>query len=261
VDQPAALLKEAAALAVRAAALLEEGRVEEASDAQRQADLLMKRARRRMVTAAPARGPVSPPGREIAISALAELGVPASPRLIASYTAARFGVDVRSSAFSSLRRDEHRAWTSTRASRTVYIVPGLEARRFTALRGVLTLSDWDLWRRLLGPRSPRVDHLRATIAVAEHLAWLKENGADARTAQGMQRLLDELARTLPGVGDNEWTIGASRARELAEAELSLLEQADRELRISAAARAMQQLDERELVWGAEPLHAVPAVGE
>jgi hypothetical protein len=257
VAKPADLLHQAAELTGRAAALLEAGKVEEATRLQQQSDVLMRRARSAMSSAmrsTPRRS--AQPGRELAISALAELEVPSSPKLVSAYAEARFSSDLRPSAFASIRRDEERAWRSPRTSRAVYLAPALDAGRFLPLRGLVTLSDWDLWRRLVGPRSARVDHLRATRAVARYFAWLKESGAEALAVERMARLLTDLSRTLPSIDDGFTTPEPDEVVRAVEAELLILEEDDRDLRVAAADRARQQLDDAKLLWGAEPLRAL-----
>jgi hypothetical protein len=258
VTQAADLLKQAAALNQRAAQMIEEGHLDEAVATQKEADLLARRAKRRMSsrTGPPLSRPATQTGREIAVSALAELGVPANPRLVTTYASARFGATLRPTTFSSLRRDELRTWRSPHSDRVVYIAPALDLRRFTPLRGVVTLSDWDLWRRLVGPRSMRVDHLRATIAVARHLSWMKASFADEQAVAHMRFLLDDLARTLPGVPAGDRGVEADAVVELAQAELTHLEDDDRAVREVAARRAVEQLGERTVLWGIEPLHVV-----
>lgn len=258
VTGPADLLHEAAELARRAAALVEEGNLDEAARVQHEADLVMRRARRATSAAARSGAPrrSSQPGRELAIAALAELEVPASPKLVSAYAEARFGSELRPSAFASIRRDEERAWRSPRTSRAVYLVPALDAGRLTPLRGLVTLSDWELWRRLVGPRSARVDHLRATRAVARYFSWLNESGAEALAVERMGRLLADLSRTLPSVGDGFVVPDSDHVARAAEAELLILEEDDREFRVASAERARLQLDDARLMWGAEPLRAI-----
>lgn len=260
VKGPADFLNEAAELARRAAELIENGQVDEAAAVQQEADQSMRRARQ--ATAATRRSRslrrASEPGRELATSALAELEVPSSPKLVSAYAEARFGPELRPASFASIRRDEERAWRSPRTSRTVYLVPALDAARFIPLRGLVTLSDWDLWRRLVGPRSARVDHLRATRAVARNLAWLRASQAETVPIERMGRLLADLSRTLPSIGDGFAVPDPERVMRAAEAELLLLEEEDRDLRTASAERARQQLDDARLLWGAEPLRALSA---
>ena len=66
------------------------------------------------------------------MASLNELEVPSSPREIADYASARFGRTVDYRAFASIRRDERRAFDSTRSNRAVYIVPAIRGTLATA---------------------------------------------------------------------------------------------------------------------------------
>lgn len=264
VPEASQMLHQAADLARRAAELLDEGRVDEATLLQRDADLAMKRARRALSSTSAGRGArmaprtQAPPDREVVVASLAELEVPASPKLVTAYAAARFGSELRPSAFASIRRDEQRAWRSPRAARAVYIVPALDAGRLTPLRGLVTLSDWDLPRRIVGPRSARVDHLRATRAVARHYLWIRDTAAESRSAEGLGQLLADMARTLPGGGDRWETPDPERVIQASDSELALLEEDDSNVRSAAGDRARGQLADDQILWGAAPLAVVEA---
>src|SRR5207244_355462 len=110
MPDPAELLKQVSELSQRAASLLEEGRIEESTEAQLAADRALRRAKRAMAgRSAEAlgrerRATTSPTDREVMVSALAELSVPSSPKLVSSYALARFGAQLRPNSFASLRR-------------------------------------------------------------------------------------------------------------------------------------------------------------
>ena len=263
--QDSDIIQVAAGLARRAADLLESGDLDEAAEAQRQAEHAMRRAIRvadksRGATTRTATRSASQSDRDVVVAALSELGAPSSPKLLSTYAAARFGAQVRPSSLASVRRDERRAWRSPRSERPVYLAPALEASRFTPLRGFLTLTDWDLDRRIMGPRSARVDYLRATREVARHYKWLTETGADPKAVDRMAHLVGDLARTLPDVGDAEGRPVAEDVERAVTAELSLLEPDDLAYRGAAADRARKQLDGEQQTWGAAPLGVVGAGG-
>jgi hypothetical protein len=149
----ASLLARAAALSSTAAETAGRGGVAEALRLEERAERLRARARRAVGPAsgsgatpakaagdAAARIDASTPARDIAISVLNELEVPAAPRSVAEYAAVRYGSILDSRAMASLRRDEQRSWRSGRSVRAVYIVPALEGHRFLPLRGNVALS-------------------------------------------------------------------------------------------------------------------------
>lgn len=172
------------------------------------------------------------PLRELALDALDDLGVPASPALIADLTAALTGDRPSPSRFASLRRDEENAARRNIAARPAWIVPAISAQQLTAIPRLLTSSSWDLERRIVGARSTRTDNLRIAISLSGRLAHLREAGAGE--AKMVERLLFPFARSVPGAVDYGQPIDPARAVEAAKAELTLIEEADLEERRAAA---------------------------
>lgn len=192
-------------------------------------------------TSSPARS-----GRQVVAGALAEIGVPSRARVLADYAQARFGERVEPRALAALRRDERRAWAKSSA-RPTYIVPALEGRFFQPVRGLLTLSDWPLERRLLGPWSERADHLAATAQLARQLAWLSDR--DPGVAERLASVVAGMARSIPGALDGQ-DVDTARVESAAEAELAPLAVRDEPWRKEAAVRARAQLTEEQQLWGA-----------
>jgi hypothetical protein len=244
------LLAEAAQLSAEAAKLAARGDVDSALRLESQAEVLRRQARRRArsVPVLPTPDPRRETGRNVTIAALNELGVPCSPKSVADYAIARFGKALDYRALASLRRDEFRAWSSPRTHRPVYVVPALEGRRFLAIRGKVALSEWSLERRLVGPWSERVDHLKATLNVASHYAWVV--GHERAHASSFGELLWSYAVTIPGAIEGE-QLDDERVRRAARAELEVLEPEDAAWRTKAAVRA-KLLGDKEQLWGAEP---------
>jgi hypothetical protein len=184
--------------------------------------------------------------RQAVTEALAEIGVPCRARNLADYVEARSGERIDSRAFAALRRDERVAWRKGSA-RPVFIVPALEGRFFQPVRGLLSLSDWPLERRLIGPWSERADHLAATAQLAKQLAWL--SGRDAAVAQRLASVVAGMARSVPGAVDSQ-EVDTARVESAAEAEHAALAERDEPWRKEAAARARAQLSEEQQLWGA-----------
>jgi hypothetical protein len=191
-------------------------------------------------TPAPARS-----SRQVVAGALAEIGVACRARVVADYAEARFGQRVEPRTLAALRRDERRAWEKSSA-RPTYIVPALEGRYFQPVRGLLTLSDWPLERRLLGPWSERADHLAATAQLARQLAWLSER--DTAVAERLAPVVAEMAASIPGALDGPG-LDTARVESAAQAELSPLAERDEPWRRDAAARARTQLPREQQLWG------------
>lgn len=182
--------------------------------------------------------------REQAISALAEMGVPSPPREIAEFHEARFSSGLDARALASVRRDEAAAWERDPSSRAAFLVPALDVRFFRPVRGPLTLSSWELAQRLLGASSPRVDHLRLTVRLAE----LAER-MDGEPGQALTAMAARYAQTIPGAVEAGPDAAPQRIADAARRELEILAPQDDEERTSAASRAREQLEEAELMWG------------
>ncbi len=257
---------EAARLLRRAASLAAKGQVAEAAAIQQRiADLLAAAA---PATSTPAQSPETTVSvdrgqavRGVVIDALNDLGVPSSPREIAAYGQARFGVRLEPRLFASLRRDEQRTWKSTRSQRPVYIVPALTAAapsRLLAMRGKLALSDWPLERRLVGPLSERVDHLSATVNLTRQLAWLR--AAKPAEAERVGTLVARYATNVADALDHPSAPDPVRIEKAVLAELDVLGQPDSAWRAEAAATARELLTPDEQLWGVAPPQALEATG-
>lgn len=184
--------------------------------------------------------------RRAITEALAEIGVPCRARVLADYVHARSGERIDTRAFAAVRRDERQAWIKSSA-RPVFIVPALEGRFFQPVRGLLSLSDWPLERRLIGPWSERADHLAATVQLARQLAWL--SARDTTAGERLAPVVAEMARSIPGAVDGQ-EVDTARVGTAAEAEHAALAQRDEPWRREAAARAREQLSPEQQLWGA-----------
>jgi hypothetical protein len=243
----AELLAESSELTRKAADALATGDLAAAETLEVRADELRRQARltiARVVRRSRAVGGGRLTAREQAVSALAEMGVPSPPREIAEFHEARFssGLDVR--ALASVRRDEAAAWERDPSSRAAFLVPALDIRFFRPTRGPLTLSSWTLEQRLLGASSPRVDHLRLTVRLAELAERL-----DGQAGQALTAMAARYAQTVPGAVDAGHDVEPQRIAVAARRELVILGPQDDEERASAAERAREQLEEAEMMWG------------
>jgi hypothetical protein len=184
--------------------------------------------------------------RQVVAGALAEIGVACRAKIVTDYAEARFGQRVEPRTLAALRRDERRAWDKSSA-RPTFIVPALEGRYFQPVRGLLTLSEWPLERRLLGPWSERADHLAATAQLARQLAWLSER--DTAVAERLAPVVADMAASIPGALEGTG-LDTARVEGAAQAELVPLADRDEPWRRDAAARARSQLPREQQLWGA-----------
>jgi hypothetical protein len=243
----AELLAESSELTRKAADAVSSGDLAAAEALEVRADELRRQARltiARIVRRSRGVGGGRLTAREQAVTALAEMGVPSPPREIAEFHEARFssGLDVR--ALASVRRDEAAAWERDPSSRAAFLVPALDIRFFRPMRGPLTLSSWELEQRLLGASSPRVDHLRLTVRLAELAERL-----DGEPGRALTAMAARYAQTVPGAVDPGHDAEPRRIVDGVRRELVILGPQDDEERAAAAVRAREQLDEAEMMWG------------
>lgn len=254
-DELTHVMQAIAQLAAQTAAALSRGDMDEALRLQQETELAWQRARR-LGQKQTQRPPLSktPSMRERAIAAVTELGVPVSPRLIAAYSQALTGETFDLRAIASIRRDEQRSWNSG-TRRETYLVPALEGPWFVAARGRFALSHWPLWQRIIGPLSPRADHLRVCL----HLCDRVDAAASEPTSRRLRHLLADYARSVPGAAENPWqpeeNMDVTRVRNAAAAEVNLIRFEDETSRKREADRAMRSLDEVQQIWGG----AVPQI--
>jgi len=177
---------------------------------------------------------------------------------VSDYASARYGRALTPRLFSSLRRDEREAWKRSPSSRPVFVVPALEGSFFTQARANLALSTWPLPRRLIGPRTGRVELLRAANSVIRQFSWISQT--DEIAGSKLERLVVTLVSTVPSALDGWSARDHDRVLEAVERELAVLQEDDFAWRDAAAERAEARLDEYELVWGARAPHLVREVG-
>lgn len=244
------ILQEAARLAEATAEALSRGDMEAAARLQQEAESAWLKASRlsQRHVKRPALSRV-PSVRERAVAAVTELNVPSSPKLIAAYSQARTGETFDVRAIASIRRDEHRSWTSG-SRRDTYLVPSLEGPWLIAGRGRFSLSHWPLWQRIIGPLSPRTDHLKVCLQLVNQVESVdRETDAWER----MRALLTEYARSVPGAFEEAWSSGSgldtTRVRVAIIAELDLIQTEDENWRKREAERAARRLSEGQLIWG------------
>ena len=242
-------------LATRTSAMqaaLAENDMNRFSDLNEEVAALSSRLRRLQGSHSRSRGRTPQGTRNLVLDALAELGVPVEGRMMTSYLAARFGQDVPTSRYASLRRDERRAGEATLNRPTLVTV--LDSSHFTPIPGLLARSNWPLEARIAAPRSKRVFLLQATRAMVTKLPWLRE--AEEEVAKQVERLAVEVARTVPGAAAGPWAaLDVTTAVDAIDAELAILLEVDLPQRQESAERAAA-LTPLEQLFGTEGLRVV-----
>lgn len=183
------------------------------------------------------------PLRDQVHQTLTLLTVPAAPRLISAVHEAIFAGAIATTRLTSLRRDEERSFRSAPFARPYYVCAALTADLLAPVRGLLAISTWPMDRRVIGPLSPRVDYLTAAVRIAESVQRMPGPGPAA------MRLLWRFAANIPGGADRPGQVEPSTVAEAARAELAVHADADAASRRDAAARARQQLDDPQQLFG------------
>ncbi|MBO0823084.1 MAG: hypothetical protein J2P27_04390 [Actinobacteria bacterium] len=186
------------------------------------------------------------PIREQVHQALTLLGVAASPRLIVAVHDAFSSGTLVAARLTSLRRDEERSFRSAPHARAYYLCAALTADLLAPARGLLAVSTWPLERRVIGPLSPRVDFLRAAIAVADSIMRFPDRGPQALA------LLRRFAVSIPGAEPGQGGGEPGRVVAAAQAELEVHLRPDQEHRHAAAERAQAELDDTGRLFGSRP---------
>ncbi len=190
-----------------------------------------------------AAGPLLPL-REQVHEALSLLTVPAAPRLIATVHEAFFASTFPTARLTSLKRDEERSFRTAPFARPYYLCAALTADLLAPARGLLAISTWPMEHRVIGSLSPRVDFLTGAVRVAEAIDRLPAPVPAAR------RLLWRFAASIPAAAESASQVQPHQVKRAALAELEVHQAADRQVRQAAAARAREQLDEAQQLFGA-----------
>ncbi len=197
------------------------------------------------------------PMRELALDVLEEVGVPAAPSTVSEF-AACFGLSIPASRFSSLRRDEQRAYRKNPLSRPAFVVPAISAVGLTAVKRVVCSSAWEDERRVIGSRSLHVNHLKFLLAL------LAASGRAPRVGEAnvdrIWALVTRYAMSVPGALKVGKEPNRDRIEAAAMAELERVEAPDEEERREVAEK-MARMSDFHRLWGLDRLWGRPVAGE
>jgi hypothetical protein len=185
--------------------------------------------------------------REQTLDILDEIGVAMAPSAIVEFASATSGVSFAASRFASLRRDEERASRRDFLAKPAWIAPALSSTSLTAMPRLLTSTAWSAERRLIGPRSPRVNHLRGLLGYLRRYELLQITDPP-RAKTLLEGLIWRHARAVPGATQAGELPDLARIRQTVEHELSLIEPEDEADRKGAAER-LQKLAQPYQFWG------------
>jgi hypothetical protein len=190
----------------------------------------------------------TPPIRDTVAEVLHLLGVPLPARAVSEVAAVVLDRSVPAARLASIRRDEERAYRRRPTARPEWIVPALNTVNLTALPRLVALSSWEPERRLIGPRSPHVNHLRILVTLIDQV---ERRSPSSASLQRFVALIGRLAAPLPESREVGARDGLTRLRRAAEEELALIEPVDRADR-ARAARLLLGLSAHEQLWGRLP---------
>ncbi len=189
------------------------------------------------------------PMREQILDLLDELGVPSSPRVVSEYAFACLGIELPIARFASLRRDEERGYTRDSSSKPAWVVPALNSIGFAPIPRLVAISVWPIERRLIGPRTLRVNHLKTLLALIGRVATL---GPDQEATRRILALIFRFARSVPGAGQGVGEPDLAQIRSAAESELLAIGPTDDIERMQAAERLAKLPLDRQ-IWGLPPM--------
>jgi hypothetical protein len=187
------------------------------------------------------------PIREVLLDILDELGVPSSPGTLSECAAVWPGMSIPAGRFASLRRDEHSAYRRDPMARPTWLVPALNAQGFRAIPRLVASSAWEPEKRLIGPRTLRVNHLKTVLALLRRLTALNQTGA-SNNSDRLLELLQRYARSVPGAVRSASEIDTDQISKAAHSELEAIESLDIEDRRTAA-QELSKIPAYAQLWG------------
>lgn len=196
------------------------------------------------------------PLRDLLLDMLQEAQCPLNSLLLASLIRPLHGRNVPSTRFGTLSNDETSSFDSSRP-RPVYLCHCLTYDQGQAVKRFWARSDWPLPSRIMGPMTGRLLFLKGAAWTVDLARSVDEHRLAAIDADMLKFVAADQARNagLPVKrGDfpyDLWRAAISAAIERHEAE-------DRDIRDAAAMKLVQNLSEREQLFGARPgLVALP----
>lgn len=196
------------------------------------------------------------PLRENVLDLLAESAVPLNSLLIANVMNPLQGRKVASTRFGTLSNDEAKSFDSSR-SKPVYLGHCLTYDQGQAVKRFWTRSDWPIENRIMGPMSGRIFFLNGAAWIIRIARSVSQGKRVASNPEILNYLAADQARDA-GLhvkrGDfpyDDWLASLDALVERHRNE-------DEAVRKEAARRLMEQLSERDLLFGAtSPLVSLP----
>ena len=188
----------------------------------------------------------APPARQRVLDTLDELGVPARPRLVSAFAAAVHRWTVPAAQFSSLRRDDRRAYERAPASRPAWIVPAIDGKTLAAVPRIVANSSWAPERRVLASQSLVTHRLRSALAILQAADAARD--APGGVPPSLERLAWDFVESLRDTVAFGAADTPAAMRDSIHQALERIEPADLDERREAAAR-LHELPPVDRLWG------------
>lgn len=192
--------------------------------------------------------------RQFVLRALDEISAPQTSGFLEDYVYARERVVTKTRGFSSLRRDENKAWRRRPDDRNAYIVPCL-AEDGRAVPRWMSRSDWGLHERVLVPGVEELWHWKRVNALFDALYQEDDEHAEQLYVGLIVRYAQEAREDDDGNPGDGAEIGEVRTVDLealqgeAAGHVTRLEAVLLPRKTEAAAR-LTVLPREQMLWGA-----------
>lgn len=185
------------------------------------------------------------------ITSLRLLGRPAALALALGVSSAHWGQLISTRRAVSLRHTERAAYRTQPGAKHEYVVTASSSDRFAALLGVVGLLSMPLEVRITGPASHRVNLLYNIKKLCTELD--SGRSRQAYWFHALELVVIRLASTVPEavVCSGAVAVGTGQVQTACDAELAVIEWADRDIRIRAAAIARAQLTTEQRLFGTQ----------
>jgi hypothetical protein len=190
--------------------------------------------------------------RQFVLRALGEIGMPQNSGFVQDYAWARYGVDLDTRGFGSLRRDEWRSWSRSPKRRLAYVVPTLDEDGRAVARW-MARSDWPIEQRitLIGPSERLLDLHKIRSLTSARTAQTDQQAEGDPLGLLIDKYGQQVLRVPMEIDDdrNEREARFARLQQMADNEYAELSDSTAKARMAVAERLADRSEEEQL-WGA-----------
>jgi hypothetical protein len=190
--------------------------------------------------------------RQFVLRALDEIGMPQNSGFVQDYAWARYGVDLNTRGFGSLRRDERRSWSRSPTRRLAYIVPTLDDVGRAVARW-MARSDWPIEQRITlpGPGERLLDLHKIRALISARMAQSDQQAEGDPLALLIDKYGQQVLRVPMEIDDDRDKREArfAQLQHVADNEYAELSDSTAKARMAVADRLTHRSEEEKL-WGA-----------